>query len=157
VRGEFDLGGIKFGSGPLVGQWVAEGGAGPGDVGGDFDHERFDQRQVDWAFVFAESVQRGFADLFGPGMPGPRRAEVAAELAPCSGGEDCGSAYDPQLPVQRQAGDDGLGLGHRTYDGSADNVQDIFVLQLQPGARAVIGLRASLKDQPFHSCRGQVP
>jgi hypothetical protein len=74
VLGEFDVCGVQFGSDPLVGQWVAEGGAGPGDVGCDFHHERFDQRQADWAFVFAESVQRGFADLFGPGVPGLRRA-----------------------------------------------------------------------------------
>lgn len=84
VRREFQVGGIQLWSGPHKRQRTPERSAGPRDVGRDFDHERVDQRQGHRAFVLAESVQRGFADLFGPRTPGLLRAEPAAQIPACT-------------------------------------------------------------------------
>ena len=92
--------GIEFGAGPNERQRVTKGRAGPGDVGRDLDHDWLDQCQPYGAFVFAESVQGGFADLFGPGMPGPGRVEVAAQFTPCLRGQDGGAADDLQFAAR---------------------------------------------------------
>jgi hypothetical protein len=47
---------------------VAVGGAGPGDVGGDLDDERFDEGDIDGFFVPGEAVERAAGDVGGPGV-----------------------------------------------------------------------------------------
>jgi hypothetical protein len=98
---------------------MAEGLTGPGDVGRYFDHERINQGQMDGAFVRAESVLGGLADLFGPWIPGLQWAELAAQLTPYPGGENGGPADNAQPPVHRQARDDRLRLYQRTYNSRA--------------------------------------
>ena len=112
-RWEFDVGRVQFRPNANETDTVPEGFAGPGDVGRYLDHDRFHQCQVNRSFVFAESVQGGLADFFRPWVPGLRRAELAAQPTPYPLREKRGPANDPQLPIDRQAGDDRLRLTDR--------------------------------------------
>ncbi|WP_245861965.1 hypothetical protein [Georgenia soli] len=83
--GRNDVFNLELESGADVAEWVAVGGAGPGDVGGDLDDEGVNEGDVDGLFVSCEAVEGAAGDAGGPGVFAGGRVQERAERAGGSG------------------------------------------------------------------------